>query len=120
MNYIKKAMQLLKGGDEGKIKRFHKRLTMGLTDQIETRKRELAEKEENILDLDETFEIELYTIDIDKLKDTESIKASAANHVEKLLKLRRGVRKVREDIDRIRKEIEDLQRIVNEVTDNDS
>ena len=113
MSFVQKVLTMIKGGDQGKVERFYKRLKTGLSDQIEARRREKGDLWEKVEDLNETFDVDLYTIDLAKLKDTESIKKAAADHVEKLLKNKREVRQTQEQMDKIGEEIEHLQSIIS-------
>lgn len=117
MNFVQRVLAQITGGDEGKVARFFKRFQTGLEDQVEARRREKEEKKEIIEDLEETFQFELYNIEVNELKDTPAIKAYAQAHLEKLLKNRRKKKGVMVEIENLDYEIEHLQSIIKEVTE---
>lgn len=87
-----KIMSFLQLGDEGKVSRFVKKYDKHIKAQIAIRNTELEEVEEQIEDLEETYNDAIFNVDMDAIKDdaksySESYTRTLLNFEDKLKEL---------------------------------
>ena len=68
--FVKRIMASLKGGDEGKLKRFHAKAIKHLNDQIRIRQTEIEELHEKGVDLQEEYAEAVLSVDFDSISTT--------------------------------------------------
>ncbi len=107
--FVKRIMNSLKGGDEKKVSRFHKRTVKYLDDQIRLRGSSMDDLREKLVDLQEDYNDALLTVDFDAITTTEGAKSHAITYINKLNSKKKAMMEIEEEIEVIAEEVEMLE-----------
>jgi chromosome segregation ATPase len=82
LTFIERVMNLLTGGDKGKVERFHKTAIKAWEKEIKMNRDKISkldddieDKKETLADLEERMEFTLLNVDPEKIKSVEETKA---------------------------------------------
>lgn len=109
MNFIEKVLNLLTGGDRGKVERFHKTAIKSWEKEIKANRDRISkldddieEKKEMLVDLDEKMEYTLLNVNPEKIQSVEETKAYVRTYTTL-------IRDVEVEMERVESSIEGLK-----------
>lgn len=104
--FLKKVMDRLTGGDEGKILRFIKNADKLAQATIKAKNESILDIQERIKDLDDSVTEALENVDVTRLKDIDSSKAYAATYINTYMQMQEQRKAYQEQIENLQTEIE--------------
>ena len=114
-NFVKRVIDSLKGGDEGKLKRFHSKTVKHLNDQIRIRQTEIEELHEKGTDMQEEYAEKVLSVDLDAISTTEGAKNYATNYVNSLMSYEGSLQDINDEVETLEEEIAQLEVIINKI-----
>lgn len=117
ISFVKRVMNALSGGDEGKVTRFQSKAVKFCKDQIRIRNSKIEELKEGKTDLEEEFEDATIAIDLEAIVNAESSKKHAEEYVTGLLKRTSEITSVEEEISELEKEIKVIENLLKKIED---
>lgn len=108
-SFVEKVLELLKGGDEAKITRFHKRVIKSNTRQINSRQEQLNTLEEKLEDSKEGLQDFILNIDISRIKTVEDVDSYISAYTNQYISLSSDIEDIEDEMETKRKEIEKFQ-----------
>lgn len=115
VNFAQRVIDFLKGGEEAKISRFHKKALKHLNDQIKLREDAIDELKEKSADLREEYDEAVYNIDLDSIKSTEDIKMYVESYTDKLFNYELRIKELEDAIEERQLEIDYHKRLVDKI-----
>lgn len=103
--FVKRIMASLKGGDEGKLKRFHSKAIKHLNDQVRIRKTEIEELHEKGVDLQEEYAEAVLSVDFDRISTTDNAKNYASSYVSGLMGYEDRIQDIDDQVEALEEEI---------------
>lgn len=110
-SFVERVIDAMKGGDEGKLAKFHSRLVKSLSDQTRLRMNEIDDLTEQEEELMEEFNDAVVSIDLGNISTREKSKAHVGEYIEKLASKLSSVEDIRVEIKDKRAEIARLAEI---------
>ncbi len=115
-SFVEKVLSLIQGGDESKIKRFHKKIVKAWKNQIRIRKDEIEKLKEQIEDKNEELSEAIFNVDVSQIQTTESTDAYVETYSQKINKINVDLDSFAKQIDVKNTEIKQFEDLVNLVS----
>ena len=110
--FVSKVLDFIQGGDEAKVKRFHKKLVKSWNDQIKLRQDNIENYQEEIVDLKESLEESVYNVDVTRIQTTQDTTAYIEEYSQKLYKIEGEISEKEESITEAEEEIAGFQALI--------
>lgn len=115
-SFVKRVMDSLKGGDEKKISRFHKKTIKHIQDQIRIRETSIEELGEKVSDLSEDFDAAILNVNLDRLNSShEKAKEYSIDYVNDLLHFRKRKTSLETEAEEKREAVKILNEVINAI-----
>lgn len=112
VSFVQKVIDFVKGGDEGKVARFQKKLVKSWNDQIKIRKDEIENANEEISDLKESLEEAVLNVDLNRIQTTQDTANYIEEYSQKLHNIQDAISQKEEEITKAEGDIADFQALI--------
>lgn len=113
LSWYEKVLAILKGGDEGKLKRFQKYSIKYCKAQISLREAEIEEEQDKLSDWDDEFDLISTSIDTSAITTTEQTKEYVEEYIKGLTSLSKVKKECEVKIQNTTSEIEVYENVLN-------
>lgn len=111
MTFVQRVIEKLKGGEEAKLGRFHKKALKYNTDQIKLRRDAIEELREKRADKKEEYEDALLNIDEDSIKTVDAVNSYVPDYVTRMFRYQAEMEELDEQISNKEKEIAKFEQL---------
>lgn len=115
LGFVKRIMNSLKGGDESKLTRFHKRVIKNINDQIRIRETLMEDLREVLSDMKEDYADSMLSVDFNAISTTDGAKHHASIYINNLNSKKEKMDATLEEIETTALEVERLEELKEEI-----
>lgn len=110
-SFVQRVLDKLKGGEEAKLARFHKKALKYNTDQIKLRRDAIEELKEKRADKQEEYEDALLNIDEDSIKTVDAVNSYVPDYVRRMFRYQGEIEELDAEIELKEKEIAKFEQL---------